>query len=69
MDEKDLRAFITAAEDLSFSVAADKLHITQSAMSKRMANLEDSIGVKLFERQHNKLILTDLGRPLASRCQ
>lgn len=45
----------------SFSRAAETLHITQSALSKSIAKLEDEIGVKLFERQGNSIHLNQFG--------
>ena len=50
MDNQNLKAFITVAEVGSFSEAAEQLYLTQSAISKRIAQLEQQIGKRLFDR-------------------
>ncbi|MFW2569591.1 LysR family transcriptional regulator [Legionella sp. 29fVS95] len=62
MDLNQIRAFIAAADFRSFTLAADYLYITQSAMSKRIAALESEIKTSLFIREHNRLILTETGK-------
>ncbi len=57
-----LRAFEAAARLSSFERAADELHITASAVSKRVAVLEDGIGAPLFVRGARALRLTEAGR-------
>jgi DNA-binding transcriptional LysR family regulator len=47
-DIKLMEAAIALAEELNFSRAAQKLHITQPTLTKRMAELEDRLGVPLF---------------------
>ena len=59
-----LRAFEAAARVLSFTKAADELHLTQSAVSRQIAQLEESLGVPLFERRHRAIVLTEAGRIL-----
>ncbi|MEQ1536933.1 MAG: LysR substrate-binding domain-containing protein [Burkholderiaceae bacterium] len=59
-----LRSFEAAARTLSFTVAANELFLTQSAVSRQIQQLETSIGTDLFERQHRALALTDAGRTL-----
>jgi len=54
--------FKTIAEEGSVSKAAEKLRLGQPTLSAQLKQFEDSIGVKLFERQHKKLILTEQGR-------
>ncbi|WP_233270809.1 MULTISPECIES: LysR substrate-binding domain-containing protein [Pseudomonas] len=60
-----LRAFEVAARYGSFTVAAQNLCITQSAVSRHVKTLEDHLGAPLFERKGPKLALTDTGRLLA----
>lgn len=57
-----LRGFDAAARHLSFTRAADELHLTQSAMSRQVKALEEALGVALFERRHRALALTAAGR-------
>lgn len=53
---------ITVAEELSFSRAAKRLHLSQPAVTKYVAELEDMLGVILFERDHHVVTLTEAGR-------
>jgi DNA-binding transcriptional LysR family regulator len=57
-----LRYFIAAAEDLSISGAAKRLHVTQPALSRQIAVLEAELGVALFDRIRKRIHLTDAGR-------
>lgn len=59
-----LRGFEAAARLLSFTRAGEELHLTQSAVSRQMQELEEQLGVKLFERRHRALALTDAGQQL-----
>jgi len=56
-----LRGFEAAARHLSFTLAADELHLTQSAISRQVAALEDEVGHKLFTRKTRSLALTAAG--------
>lgn len=53
-----LLAFEAAARHLSFTKAAQELQLTQTAISHQIRNLEDQLGIKLFVRQRNSLLLT-----------
>lgn len=57
-----LTAFESAARHLSFSRAADELHLTQGAISRQVRELEGRLGVDLFERIAQRVYLTDAGR-------
>lgn len=57
-----LKAFEAAARLLSFTKAGEELHLTQSAVSRQMKELEDQLGVALFQRRHRALSLTDAGQ-------
>src|SRR5688572_18092841 len=59
-----LRSFEAAARVLSFTRAAQELHLTQSAVSRQIQQLEESLGVLLFERRHRAIVLTEAGRIL-----
>ncbi len=64
MDTGQLKALIAVAECQSFSKAAEELHLTQSAVSKRIATLESDLGVILFERFGQRIQITDVGKTL-----
>ena len=57
-----LRSFEAAARSLSFTLAADELFLTQSAVSRQIQQIEQGLGVSLFVRRHRALELTDAGR-------
>jgi DNA-binding transcriptional LysR family regulator len=57
-----LVGFDSAARHLSFTKAGDELHLTQSAVSRQIKELEDQLGVALFERRHRALALTEAGQ-------
>lgn len=59
-----LRGFEAAARHLSFTKAAAELFLTQSAVSRQVQTLEESLGVALFQRRHRALLLTDAGQQL-----
>lgn len=67
MDIGELQAFVAVAESSSFSYAAEVLHITQPAVSKRISNLEHRLGLKLFDRIGRSVMLTEGGRALLPR--
>ena len=69
MDNQSLKAFVTVADCASFSQAADQLHLTQSAVSKRIASLEHQTGKKLFDRIARQVTLTEAGNALLPRAQ
>ena len=62
MQINQINAFLAVAELGSFSLAADRLHITQPAVSKRVRQLENSVRVELFDRIGKRSILTPHGR-------
>ena len=59
-----LRYFYWVAKLTSFKLAAEKLHVSEAAISQQIRNLETSLEVKLFNREHQKISLTDKGRNL-----
>ncbi|WP_208541507.1 MULTISPECIES: LysR family transcriptional regulator [Bartonella] len=64
LDWDKLRVFHAAAEAGSFTHAAEKLHLSQSAISRQVAALEQDVGVPLFQRHARGLILTEQGEIL-----
>lgn len=67
MDLANLNAFIAIAETGSFSLAGERLHLTQPAVSKRIASLEQQLRVRLFDRLGREIGLTEAGRALLPR--
>jgi DNA-binding transcriptional LysR family regulator len=61
---RHLRYFIAVAEELSFTRAAERLHVVQQALSTAVQQLERELGVQLFVRTTRKVELTDAGRRL-----
>ena len=57
-----IRAFEAAARHLSFTRAAEEMHVTQSAVSHQIKALEEFLGLKLFRRLNRALLLTDEGQ-------
>jgi DNA-binding transcriptional LysR family regulator len=64
MDTHNLHAFLMVAEHASFSAAAEQLHLTQPAVSKRVAALEQQLGTTLFDRIGRRVSLTEAGSAL-----
>ena len=64
MELRTLRYFTAVAESLSFSIAAEKLGLSQSAMSRQVQLLERELGVRVFDRVGRKVRLTPAGREL-----
>lgn len=64
MDVQALQALISVAETGSFSRAAERLHLSQPAISKRIATLEEQVGIALFDRVGRHITLTQAGHAL-----
>lgn len=69
MDTQHLKAFTTVAKLKSFTLAAEQLHLTQPAISKRIAALEIQLDCRLFDRIGRAIHLTEAGRALLPRAQ
>ncbi len=64
MNLSHLQAFVSVARQASFSAAADALHLTQPAVSKRILALEQALDTRLFDRGGREVRLTEAGRVL-----
>ncbi|PRB82142.1 LysR family transcriptional regulator [Pseudomonas sp. MYb185] len=69
MDTANFDAFLAVAATGSFSRAAEQLHLTQPAVSKRIATLEQQLNVRLFDRIGKHVDLTEAGRALKPRAE
>src|SRR4051812_49134326 len=67
MDIKQLRYFIAIAEEKNITAAANVLHMSQPPLSMQLKQLEEELGVKLFERNGKSMELTDKGNVLYNR--
>ena len=69
MELNDVRAFVRVVDSGSVSAAARALHLTQSAVTKRLQRLEVSLGAKLFDRSQRPVGLTAAGRSAVEKCR
>lgn len=69
MELRVLRYFLTLAREENISKAAEALFITQPTLSRQLAELEEELGVKLFERGKRKITLTEDGMLLRRRAE
>jgi DNA-binding transcriptional LysR family regulator len=69
MDLKRLRTFVTVAEQGTVSKAALHLHVAQPALSRQIGDLEQELGLKLFDRIGRRLVLTAEGEQLLGSCR
>lgn len=66
---QDLRSFVTTANVKSFRIAAELLHLSQPALTRRIQKLEETLGVILLERTTRHVDLTTVGRDFLPRAQ
>ncbi|MGN7359174.1 cidABC operon transcriptional activator CidR [Paenibacillus sp. SAF-054] len=69
MDIRHLQYFMEVARLESFTKAAESLYITQPTISKTIRNIEDELGVTLFDRSNKRIELTDAGRIIYEQAQ
>ena len=62
MADRRLQVFQTVARLLSFTKAAEELHMTQPAVTFQVRQLEEQVNTRLFDRTHNRISLTDAGK-------
>ncbi len=69
MDIRHARTFLAVADSGTVSTAARQLRIAQPALSRQIANLEQELGLKLFDRVRGRLVLTGEGEQLLGDCR
>ena len=62
MSDRRLQVFYTVARLLSFTKAAEELHMTQPAVTFQVRQLEEQFNTRLFDRTHNRISLTEAGK-------
>ena len=65
---EEIQAFVHIVECVSITAAAARLGIAKSAVSRRLSELEEQLGVELFHRTTRKLVLTESGKGFYTRC-
>ncbi|HEY1607969.1 MAG TPA: LysR family transcriptional regulator, partial [Paraburkholderia sp.] len=66
---RSLQCFVTLAEELNFSRAAERLHVAQPALSQQIRSLEERVGTQLIDRTRRPLRLTEAGQYLATEAR
>ena len=69
MEIRQLRAFVSIAELGTFTAGAQRVHVTQAAISMQIRQLENELGARLFVRAPRKVMLTEAGEQLLSRAR
>lgn len=69
LSTRDMRAFLAVARNLSFSQAAQQMHLSQSALSSLIGRLEESFGTRLFDRTTRAVALSAAGAVLAAHAE
>lgn len=69
MEIRVLRYFLAVVREESFTKAAELLHITQPTLSRQIAQMEEEMGVRLFDRGTRKVVLTNDGFLLRRRAE
>lgn len=66
---RQLQYVVAVAEELSFHRAAARCHVSQPSLSAQLAQIEDALGVQLFERSRKRVLVTPTGQELVQRAQ
>lgn len=67
VDTRLLRSFVAVAEEGTLTRAAERVYVSQPALTKQIKQLETQLGVRLFTRSRTGMTLTASGRALAER--
>ena len=67
IDNYLLKELVTFASEKTLAKTAEKLNVTQPTVTRWMQKLEDELGIQLFDRQPNRIILTDTGKLAAEK--
>src|SRR6478735_5680951 len=66
---RQLQYAVAVADALSFRKAAERCHVSQPSLSAQLAQLEEALGVRLFERDRRRVLLTAAGQQLVERAR
>jgi LysR family hydrogen peroxide-inducible transcriptional activator len=66
---RQLQYAVAVAESLSFRKAAERCHVSQPSLSAQLAHMEEALGVRLFERDRRRVLVTAAGRELIERAR
>lgn len=66
---RQIQYAVAVAESLSFRKAAERCHVSQPSLSAQLAQLEEAFGIRLFERDRRKVLVTAAGRDLIERAR
>jgi LysR family hydrogen peroxide-inducible transcriptional activator len=66
---RQLQYVVAVADELSFHRAAERCHVSQPTLSTQLAQVEDALGVRLFERSQRKVLVTAVGRDIVDRAR
>src|SRR5437763_14566211 len=69
VEMRHLRALLAVAEELNFTRAADRLHLTQQALSGQIRQLEERVGTRLVDRDSRHVALTQAGNALCQQAR
>ena len=66
---RQIQVFESVSRNLSFTRAAEELHLTQPTVSAQVKSLADAVGLQLYEQIGRNIYLTEVGESLASSCR
>src|SRR5438128_12564886 len=66
---RQLQYAVAVADTLSFRAAAERCHVSQPSLSAQLAQLEDALGVRIFERDRRRVLVTPAGSEMLARAR